>query len=444
MKFKLRKGLELPITGEAKDQIDEAKSVNRVAVLGSDYVGMKPTMLVKVGDQVKAGQPLFSCKKNIGLTFTSPAAGKVVAINRGDRRVFQSIEIAIDGQEHVSFKSYGKATADAYSAEEAKALLIESGQWTCLRQRPFGKVAEVTSQPHSIFITAMDSQPLAPNPVPIIKDRQDDFDMGIELLAKLTEGKTYLCQATGSGLTHGKAESVEFSGPHPAGNAGTHIHFVDPVTPGKTVWHIGYQDVITVGCLVRTGQLDLTRVISLAGPNVKKPRLLKTMRGANIDQLIEGEVLESSRVISGSVLNGHTSEGAFAFLGHYANQVSVIEEDDKRELLGWHKPGFDQFSVKSIYLSKLMPSKKFALTSSTNGSLRAMVPIGSFEKVTPLDILPTQLLRALASQDTETAQELGCLELIEEDLSLYTFAAPGKVDFGPMLRDCLNTIERDG
>lgn len=446
---RIKKGLDLPIQGSPQLEIDTSKTVTRVAVTGADYIGMKPTMAVKEGDSVKIGQPLFSCKKNIGLTFTSPAAGKVVKINRGEKRVFQTMEIEVaSSEEHQTFSSHKEKKADSYSMAEAKALLLESGMWTSLRQRPFDKVADVDGKPAAVFITAADTNPLTVPCNMVIQPRLEDFSAGVHLLAKLTEGKTYICQhADDSAWENPKGDRIEehtFAGIHPAGNVGTHMHFIDPVNPNKMAWHIGYQDVIAIGHLVRTGKLDIERIVSLAGPHVKSPRILKTRRGACLCQLVEGELLDNSRVISGSVFHGRTSDDAYCFLGHYANQITAIKEDHSRPFMGWHSPGPDMFSVKNIYVSKLIPNKLFSFGSSKNGSLRAMVPTGNFEQVMPMDILPTQLLRALCSADTDSAQDLGCLELAEEDLALCTFVDSGKVDYGPILRDNLTTIEKEG
>lgn len=447
MKFSLKKGLQLPITGEPSQTIGETKKCNKVAVIGGDFIGMKPTMLVKEGDTVKTGQPIFSCKKNEGLIFTSPATGTVQAINRGERRVFQSMVLTVSADAHHAFSTYQAKAPGQYSAEEVRALLIESGEWKCLRQRPFEKVAPVGGKADALFINAMDTNPLAPNPEVVVKANEEAFKLGQEVLAKLPQGDTYLCHADGANIPSASGvKTAQFSGPHPAGNVGTHIHFIYPVNVERPVWHVGYQDVIAIGKLFQTGQLFTERVVSIAGPMTQNPRLVKIRAGACVSEVIQGEAKagKSVRAISGSVFHGHCAKEAFDFHGAYANQITMIEENTERELLGWHSPGPDRFSVKNIYVSKLMPGKKFDFHSNANGSPRAMVPIGSFEKVTPLDILPTQLLRALCSKDTDHAQELGCLELAEEDVALYTFASPGKTDFGPILRENLTTIEKEG
>lgn len=451
MKFKIRKGLNLPITGGLSSQkIETTKSSDRIAIIGADFVGMKPTMLVKEGDTVKIGQPLFEDKKNIGVIYTSPAAGTVAEINRGNKRVFESMVIKKSEQEsHFDFKSFQTKSPESYTPQEVRDLLIESGEWTAIRQRPFEKVATFNGKPRSIFITAMDTNPHALDASLIVEQHAEDFTAGVQILSKLTEGKTYLCFEDGKKMptVPGTAVTpVQFSGPHPAGNVGTHIHFVDPVSPSKYVWHVNYQDVIAIGSLFKTGKLYLDRVISLAGPLVSKPKVIKTRRGTAVSAIAAGEVSDKEpvRLISGSVISGRKAEASFDYLGRYHFQVSAIKEDRSREFLGWQSPGFDKYSVKRIYVSKLIPSKLFNLTSNKNGSPRSMVPIGAYEKVMPLDILPTQLLRALLSHDTDTAQDLGCLELAEEDMALMTFVDPGKTDFGPILRNNLSTIEKDG
>lgn len=446
-KVRLKKGINLPIRGEVEDSKIFEKESSEVAVIGPDFIGMKPSLHVKEGETVSPGQKLFSCKKNEGLVFCSRFAGKVVAINRGEKRAFQSMVISLNStQPETKLASVKIKAPESYSREEVCDTLVQTGEWMSLRQRPFEKVAKVGSTPKSLFVTAMDTQPLAPNPEIIINENKEEFEAGLEVLSKLPQDKTYLCVSKALDLkTNSNVEVAEFEGPHPAGLAGTHMHFLDPVNLETVSWHIGYQDVIAIGHLFLKGTLKKDKVVSLAGPQVKSPKLVRVLRGAKITDVTSGELDtdKENRVVSGSVLWGRKAQGPFDYLGQYHNQITVIEEDNHREFLGWQSPGLDKFSTKSIYLSKLMPGKRFALGSSTHGSLRAMVPIGIFEKVMPLDILPTQLLRALASGDIESAQELGCLEIAEEDLGPCTFVAPGKVDFCALLRTNLDKIERE-
>lgn len=447
--IKIKRGLNLPISGAPAQSIENAKAVSEVALIGFDYVGMRPTMEVQVGDRVKCGQLLFTDKKTEGVRYTSPASGVVTAINRGERRVFQSIVIQVEGDEHEMFDSYPEAQFSGLSRQQVVDNLVQSGLWTAFRTRPYSKVPAIDSEPHSIFVTAMDTNPLAADPAVIIRESPLDFKYGLELIAHLTAGKVFVCTAPGVALempsAGGRIRREEFDGPHPAGLAGTHIHFLDPVHAGKTVWTIGYQDVIAIARLFRTGKLDTTRVVALGGPQVIRPRLLRTRLGANLEQLVSGELKEGvNRIISGSVFGGRTARGPVTYLGRYANQISVLQEGTQREFMGWLSPGTKKFSTLNIYLSKLTPRKLLNFTTTTNGSERAMVPVGTYETVMPLDILPTQLLRSLIVGDTETAQKLGCLELDEEDLALCTFVCPGKYEYGPILRNNLTRIELEG
>lgn len=445
----IKQGLDLPISGSPEQRIQVAKQVTRVALIGDDYVGMRPTMLVAVGDSVKIGQPLFEDKKNPGVLFTSPAGGKVAAINRGAKRKFESIEIDVDGDQRIEFSDAKEADPVSLGRAGVTEQLVTSGLWTSLRTRPYGKVPTLGSEPSSIFVTAIDTNPLSADPAVAIADRKEVFSIGLLALTQLTDGKVFVCKGSKTEIPGSSVDGVEvetFQGPHPAGLVGTHIHFLDPVGPHKTVWYIGYQDVCAIGSLFQTGNLDVRRVIALAGPMVAQPRLLLTRIGARVSELIEAEYdgRVKIRPISGSVLHGRTASGVHDYLGRYHNQISVLEEGDTREFLGWQKPGVDKFSVTRVFASAGMPNKKFAMTTTTHGSERAMVPLGTYEKVMPLDILPTQLLRSLIYRDTDEAQSLGVLELEEEDLALCTFVCPGKYEYGSLLRESLATIEREG
>lgn len=439
--IEIKTGLDLPIKGSPKQEIGEGNAVTRVAVIGSDYPGMKPTMLVKEGDQVKLGQPLFADKKNEGVQFTAPGSGKVIEINRGERRVFQSVVIELDGKDTaVTFKSH--ADLSALTRDAVVEELVESGLWSAIRRRPYEKIPAINAVPHSIFVNAMDTNPLAGDQALAIARQPEAFVDGISVISKLTEGTVFVCRDPKASFDAGSAQVETFSGKHPAGLVGTHIHHLDPVGEGKEVWHLSAQDVIAIGRLFKEGVLSTERVISLAGPSVKAPRLVVTRVGASLDELTAGELEDGShRVVSGSILGGRTAAGVFGYLGRYHQQVSVLEEGTHRVPFGWLSPGTNKHSVMGIYLSKLMPGKLLDYTTNTNGSPRAMVPVGAYEKVMPLDVLPTQLLRSLIVGDTDMAVKLGALELAEEDLALCTYVCPGKYEYGPILRDNLTTIE---
>ncbi len=445
----IKRGLDLPIAGVPEQRIDPAPAVKRVALVAADYVGMKPTMAINEGDSVKLGQPLFSDKKVEGVLYTSPGCGKVVELNRGAKRSFQSVVVELNGNDELTFASYSTGQLSTLTRDQVVENLTRSGLWTALRRRPYSKIPSPAAKPHALFVQAIDTNPLAPNPKMVIGERAPYFEHGLQVLRHLTDGAVYLCTSPGTdipGKTFGFVNHYEFEGPHPAGLPGTHIHFLAPVSDRRSVWYIGYQDVLAIGELFVSGKLPVERVISLAGPQVKEPRLLRTRLGASVTDITAGQLKAGeNRVISGSVLSGRRAVGTGGYLGRYDVQVSVIREGRERELLGWQKPGFDKFSVKPVYASGFAAdARRFSFTTNTNGSHRAMVPIGMYEHVMPLDILPTFLLRALLSGDTDQAQALGALELDEDDIALCTFVDPGKSDYGPMLREILNTIEKEG
>ncbi|MEX0303630.1 MAG: Na(+)-translocating NADH-quinone reductase subunit A [Leisingera sp.] len=444
--FNLRKGLDLPVTGAPEQTIHPGPAITSVAVLGADYLGLKPRMLVQEGEEVKRGTPLFCHKDAEAAMMVAPMTGKVVAINRGARRVLQSVVIEVSDAEDkgVDFS----ATGNADTAEGLTEKLCAAGLWTSFRTRPYSKMPVPGSTPGAIFVTAMDSEPLAADAALIINDAGEAFEAGLKALTLLTEGTTYLCQKAGDSIPGSDIAGVEaaaFSGPHPSGLAGTHIHFLNPVRAEDQVWTISYQDVIAIGRLLQTGHLDPSVVVALAGPAARSPRLLRTVMGASTDELTRGEIAEDGpvRVISGSILSGRQAADAFAYLGRFARQVALIKEDREQIPLGWIRPMASKYAVQPV-LGSALTRKLFGLTSNLNGGRRAMVPTGTFEQLMPQDYLPTQLLRALLVMDTDTAQALGALELDEEDMGLVGFACPAKYEYGLALRDCLTKIEKEG
>lgn len=458
--IKIKKGLRLPISGEPSGAVDDGAAVRSVALLGADYVGMKPTLAVDVGDTVSLGQLLFTDKKTAGVRYTSPGAGRVAAIHRGAKRRFESIVIDLDndseqrdseqGDAGKEFRSFSNADLTTLSRDDVRDNLVDSGLWTAFRTRPYSKVPAIDSVPHSIFVTAIDTNPLsAPMETVLNELEADSITHGLQVIRHLTDGQIHLCQQAGAAVLGDGIEGVTstaFDGPHPAGLPGTHIHFLDPVSERKTVWHVDIQDVAAIGKLFVTGRLDVRRIISVAGPAVRTPKIIRTRLGANLSNVTQ-YLLESgeNRIISGSVLSGRTAASPVDFLGRYHHQVSVLQEGTEREFLGWQRPGFKQFSIKQIFASAFFDrDRSFAMTTSTNGSERAMVPVGSYEAVMPLDVIPTFLLRALIVGDTEQAKQLGCLELSEEDLALCTFVCPGKYEYSSLLRSCLEMIEKEG
>lgn len=446
--IKITKGLDLPIAGLPDQQRIDDVAVTRVAVKGEEYNGLRPSMAVKEGDRVVKGQLLFENKKIPGVRFTAPASGTVSAIHRGERRVLQSVVIDVEGDESLNFTAYPADELATLPREVVVTQLVESGLWTAMRTRPFSKTPAPGSVPAAIFVTAMDTNPLSADPQPIILAQREAFNAGLTVLTRLTDGKVHVCQSSGGklgGHPQGQVTFNQFTGPHPAGLVGTHIHFLEPVSLQKQVWHLNYQDVIAYGKLFLDGVIWTERVIALGGPQVKHPRLLRTCLGADLNALLAGELHEGeNRILSGSVLNGTQASGPHAFLGRFHLQVSVLKEGREKELLGWVTPGRDKFSITRTTLGHFLKKKLFNLSTDTHGGERAMVPIGNYERVMPLDILPTMLLRDLLAGDTDSAQALGCLELDEEDLALCTYVCPGKYEYGPVLRRVLTQIEQEG
>lgn len=446
--FRIRKGLDLPISGVPEQHVTTGASIHHVAIVGDDYVGMRPAMLVQEGDRVIKGQALFEDKKNPGVMFTAPASGTVVAIHRGERRVLQSVVIQIEGDEKREFARFDAADLATLSHDVVQTQLLESGLWTALRTRPYSKTPVPGTVPAAIFVTAIDTNPLSADPQPLILAERKAFDAGLTVLTRLTPGKVHVCQASGGklgGHPQGQVAFNEFAGPHPAGLVGTHIHFLEPVSLTKQVWHLNYQDVIAIGKLFTTGELCAERIIAIGGPQATQPRLVRTLLGADLTALLAGETKEGeNRIISGSVLSGRHATGPMAWLGRFHLQVSVVLEGRDKELFGWVLPGAEKYSVTRTTFGHFLRHKLFNFSTSTNGGERAMVPIGNYERVMPLDILPTVLLRDLLAGDTDGAQALGCLELDEEDLALCTYVCPGKYEYGPILREVLTRIEQEG
>jgi len=443
---RIRRGLDIPMQGAPEQVIGTAPPVGSVGLVGDDYVGLKPTMLAQEGERVRLGQPLFVDKRNEAAVFTSPGAGIVTAINRGAKRRFESLVIHLEGDEQVAFAP-GPSDGRSEAPETLRRLLQQSGLWCSLRTRPFGRIPAATATPSSLFVTALDTNPLAGDPLVAIDEQPELFRHGLALLRRCLSVPIHLCSRPEAALPGSDMEGIEswgFAGPHPAGLPSTHMHFVDPVHPRKEVWHICAQDVIAIGRLFATGRFPTERIVALGGTGFTQPRLVRSRLGASLVDLCRGELTtegNGSRLISGSPLDGRAFEERTGYLGRYHRQISVLIEGDGRSLFGWLSPGGDRFSVTRLFASTLRPGKRFPFLTAVWGGHRAIYPLGVYERVLPLDMIATTLLKTLAIGDCEKAAELGCLELIEEDLALCSFVCPGKNEFGPMLRRVLTAIE---
>lgn len=447
----IKKGIDLPIpNGVENDTIHDYISNAPVAIIGDDYVGLKPTMLVSQGERVSLGQPLFEDKKNPGVFICAPTSGEVIAIERGECRKLLSVIIQPD--EHIEkkplFNAQSLKTLTVLSEEDVRARLQSAGAWAMLRQRPFGKIPAVDGKPHSIFVNAMDSNPLALDPILAYGNREKDYQAGLLVLEKLTDGAIHVCHEGQLRLPFNKTGRVQyhsFSGIHPKGLVGTHIHFIDPVGANKYVWHISLQDLLAIGHLFLTGIPETTKVISVAGAGVKEAKYVRVPRGVNLSLLLAGNKEDfATRVISGSVFAGRAAHGSTDFLGAYDEQVVVLPEGGETTLLEFVRPGMGTYSRTRAYLGRFLKRAQFPFTTALQGSSRPIMPFGIYEEVMPLDILPTLLLKALVIKDTDTAIQLGALELVEEDLALLTYVDPGKHNFGAILRENLTQIEKDG
>ncbi len=447
----IRRGFDIRLAGAPQTGPASPWIPAEVALVGADYPGMRPTLRVEPGDAVDRGAVLFEDKKTPGVRFVSPVGGRVRAIHRGERRAFRSLVIEVSPGERGGRPGASRnlrvsgSHPEATSEDSLKETLLESGEWTAIRSRPFGRVANPERRPQAILVTAMDTAPHAPDPVAAVEGRDGDLQWGVGALTRLTDGPVFLCAAPGRRLPVPGSERVrheEFAGPHPAGAAGLHIHRLVRAGRGREAWHLDAQDLAALGRLLRTGETDPLRTIALGGPPVARPRQLRTVLGAGV------EGIESAtggiRFISGSVLSGRTASGDEAYLGRYHRQVTVLEEDRRRRFLGWLAPGFFATSASRAFASSFLPSRDRQLTTSAHGSRRAIVPIEVYERVMAFDIPPVFLLRALLMEDLERAEELGVLELVEEDLALLSFVCPGKNDYAPALRRVLDALEKEG
>ncbi|QDU67513.1 Na(+)-translocating NADH-quinone reductase subunit A [Engelhardtia mirabilis] len=443
----IKRGLDVPIDGRAATStISDRLDVGQVALLPQQARGIKTKLLVEEGQTVQVGQPLFHDRRDEAVLFTAPSAGKVRAIHRGARRLPLSVVIDVEGSGQIDLDAPKPGSA---SPEQLKAALQTSGLWANLRRRPYDTIARTDDSPVGIVVTAMDTRPLAPRPLDALAGREDAFRAGLAVLVALQSGAVFLCVAPGENWGALTAEGVRtetFAGPHPAGNAGTHIHHLCPVGGGRVAWHIGYQAVADIGQFFTSGKLSTTRVVAITGPMAREPRLIRTRQGAALAALSAGEGAQDEvRVVDGSALDGRHLElaGPQGYLGRYGNQLTLLDDAVRRQLLGWMMPVAGRYSLTNLLLDKFF-RKRFRMDTDSNGSLRAIVPIGVYERVMPLDILATQLIKALASHDMEGAEKLGALELAEEDLALCEYVDPCKLPVTEMLRDMLTRIEKEG
>lgn len=446
--IKAKRGLDLPIHGAAQsDTVVDRLDVRRVALMPQEYWGAKVRLLVQEGDAVQVGTPLMCDRRDESVLYTSPAAGKVAAIHRGQRRAVLSVVVDVAGFEDAA--PFQPVDVQGASRDVIRGALAGSGLWPALRRRPYDRVAVTTDEPAGIVVQAFDSSPLAPDLTKVVAGREDDVKAGLAALAKLTDGKVHLCGRGGADLGRFATEGTvvhHFSGPHPAGTPGFFMHNVCPAGAGRVVWHVGIQDVADMGRLLRTGKRPVERVVAITGPEAREPKLVRTRPGADLAALLEGESkARAPRFVNGSCLWGRKVDAAThqEFLGRWNTQVTILEDDVQRDFIGWALPVSGRYTQTNTVWDKFF-RKTFKYDTDTNGSLRAIVPTGHYEAVMPMDVLPTQLIKALASKDLEGAEKLGVLELAEEDLALCQVVDHSKVAITDMLREMLTQIEKEG
>ena len=440
--IKLCKGLDIRLQGEAAKTIVEAPKASEYAVSPLDFEGVTPKMLVKVGDKVEAGSPLFFDKKRPEILFTSPVSGTVAAVNRGEKRKILSVVVTADKE--IAYKQFSTLDLTKASREQIIELLLESGLWTMFVQRPYGVVASPSDKPKAIFVSAFDSAPLATDYDFALAAEQQSLQAGFDVLGRLTDGKVHLSyNACGQVPQIKGVELHAFKGKHPAGNVGVQINHISPINKGEKVWTLNIQDVAILGRLFLTGKVDMTRVIAVAGSCVAEPKYYRVVAGASIESILGGKLSnEHARVISGNVLTGR-NVGKEGFLGVNANMITAIPEGDTYEMLGWAMPRFNKFSVSRAYLSWLMPWRKYNLNTNMNGGERAFVMSDTYGKYLPMDIYPVHLIKACLANDLDKMENLGIYEVIEEDLALCEFVCPSKIEIQQVLRNGINLMMKE-
>jgi len=442
----IKKGLNIPMLGEAEKVIKKANQAEYYAIKPTDFIGIRPKLLVQPGDKVKAGTALFYDKLQERVHFTSPVSGEVTEIRRGERRVIQEIIIKADAT--IEYESFKTGTPSSLSKEEIIEILLQSGLWPAIRQRPYSTIANPADTPKAIFISAFDTAPLAPDMDYVVKDCESCFQIGIDVLRKLTDGTIHLninADYPAAG-TYTKAKGVQinkFTGPHPAGNVGVQINKLDPINKGDIVWYTYPQEIIAIGRLFEKGIYDATKIIALTGSEIKNPRYYKIINGASIKNLVEDNVKEGEqRYISGNILTGTKIEKE-GFISFYDNQVTVIPEGRYHEFFGWATPGFKKYSASHAILSWLIPGRKYKLDTNMHGGHRAYVMTGEYEKVFPMDIFPVQLIKAIMVEDIDKMEQLGIYEVDEEDFALCEYVCTSKTEVQSIIRTGLDLMRKE-
>lgn len=442
----LRKGLDINLQGKAVEKLVKLPLASEYAVSPFDFEGVAPKLLVKAGDRVKAGTPLFFNKHNERVVFTSPVSGTVSAINRGEKRCILNVTVQADATQ--TYEEFAKLNVQTASRQEIVDLLLKSGLWPMIIQRPYGIIADPSETPKAVFVSAFDSAPLAPDYNFVLAGQKRNLETGIEVMRRLTSGKVHLgvrAGAEGEMASLKGAEIHTFAGKHPVGNVGVQIHHVDPINKDERVWTVNIQDLAIIGRLLNEGRVDMTKVIAVAGSEVKNPQYYQIIDGAPVASVLKDNLKAAAhnpRIISGNVLTGKKTP-ADGFIGFYANMLTVIPEGNHFELLGWAMPRCNKFSVSKSYFSWLCPKKAYDLDTNLNGGERPFVVTGLYDKYLPMDIYPTYLLKAILAGDIEKMENLGIYEVVEEDFALCEFVDPSKIEMQQIIRDGINLMIKE-
>ena len=444
--IRIKKGVSIKLTGSADRVYANIPASEYYVVKPSDFTGLTPKLTVKVGDKVQAGSSLFFDKENPSVIITSPVSGDISEIRRGEKRKILSIVIKADAE--ITYKEFSKAEAKEVSREQIIEQMLAAGVWPFVRQRPYAVIANPADMPKAVFISAFDTAPLSCDSDFVLHGMEKEFQAGLDIVTKLTEGTTHLNldgnSNSSSVFTSAKGVQINnVSGPHPAGNIGVQIHHIDPINKGEVVWYMYPQDVIAIGRLFSQGKYDATRLIALAGSQVQKPRYYRSMQGASITTMTKGNIKDGeNRFISGNVLTGnHIAEDGN--LGFYHNEISVIPEGKEQDFLGWLLPGFSKFSLSRTFLAWINPRKEYAISANMNGEERAYVVTGQYENVLPMDVYPQHLIKAIMIGDVELMENLGIYEVAEEDFALCEFSCTSKIPVQEILREGLDLVRKE-
>ena len=444
--IRLKKGLNINLLGEADKVYASVKPADRYIVKPTDFHGLTPKLTVKIGDKVKAGSPLFFDKSNERVNFCSPVSGEVTDIIRGDKR--RILEVVIKKDIEITYENFTIASADSLSREQIVDTMLKGGVWPFVRQKPYDIIANPIDIPKAIVISTFKSAPLSIDNDFALYGMDELFQKGLDYIIKLTKGKTHLNidGNTNPSKIFTEAKGVELntiSGPHPAGNVGIQTHHIDPINKGEIVWYLEPQDIIAIARLFTEGRYDLSRIVSVSGPQLIKPRYYRTIAGASVGDFLTNNLKEGdNRIISGDILTGQQIE-LDGSLGFYHTSITVIEEGKEQEFLGWILPGLDKFSVSGTFLSWLIPSKQYNLSANMHGEERAYVMTGEYEKVLPMDIYPTHLIKAIMIEDIELMENLGIYEVSPEDLALCEFVCTSKIEVQSIIRHGLDLIRKE-